>query len=92
MGVIVAKPSREGPDRITVGLNGIPISTQIEQLNFSGSFTISVVGNTATIQLSGSGDPGSVMYSLNGGAPQMYTPLTSADGWLVNDQGVLLVV
>lgn len=98
MGVIVARPGRStgggsGDGNITVSLDGVELSTQIDELNFSGSFVVNVVGTTATIQLSGSGQAGGVMFSPDGGPPGMYVPLTSPDaGWLVDDSGSLLVV
>lgn len=36
--------------------------------------------------------PGQVLYSIDGTTSAFRTPLTSSDGWLVNDEGVLLVV
>lgn len=65
-----------------------------------GGAVISVAGKTGSVTLdiadiSGIGSPttvGQVLYSKDGTTFEAVTPLTSSGGWLVNDDGLLLIV
>ena len=93
MGTIIVRPAPQASgSSLEVQDNGTTTVQDALILNFSGSFTITQLGQTAQVALSGSGVVGSVLYSVDGGAPTMEVPLTGDAGWLVNDDGILLVV
>jgi hypothetical protein len=74
------------------------VANNVDTLNFEGD--VSVVddgGGKVTITASGDALPpatqvGQVLSSIDGSTFEVQLPLTSCNGWLLNDDGVLLVV
>lgn len=91
MGTIIARPAPAASgSSLTIQENGSTAVQSATTLNFSGSFTVTQAGQEAIVEVSGS-SVGSIFYSPDGGPPRMYVPLTAEAGWLVNDDGIMLV-
>jgi hypothetical protein len=88
--LIIAKPS-QNQKSIELFESGSSLGT-FSRLDVRDGLEIVVSGSTAIVRIAGSTEVGAVMMNAGDG-PRMHLPLTSPDtGWLVNDDGYLLIV
>ncbi len=86
-----------GGTDLTIYDEGVELTTTAESIDFVGAgVTATNVGNAVTVNVGAGNLPtpsavGQVLFSVDGLAFTVEDPLTSTEGWIVNDDGVLLV-
>lgn len=95
--LIIAKPavnvvSGSGGAGIGLQVSGSTVSgSPFSTINLTNEFVASGAGTTATISLSGSQD-GAILMSVDGRVRPVIPLVSLESGWLINDDGVLLIV